>query len=176
VFGTAEPSRQIVLHGKDRRHGFHSLGATTSSAAGTWSVLLPHGVLYNTRLQASSGDEVSNRARLNVHQVLRIDNRNGHCRPSTGRHCAISFAGEQPNGFHYVLEGFSRSRIPHESISVSFKGSVVGSTRMQSDGTFSVEFVLPHKTTHKLALTGTGRSSRGVRYTLLGYRGFRIHS
>ena len=120
---------------------------------------LAHGVLYNTVFQASSGTQKSNKVPDNVHQVLRIK--------------SVKQTGEGSNGFHYKLTGSSASHIPGEAITVLFNGKTIGKGKMRSDGTFTVNFVVKHKS-ESLKLHGTGKSSRGVVYTLAGNRKFHV--
>jgi hypothetical protein len=174
VKGTAKPRRVIILHGTDAKHGSRTLGDTTSSSTGHWHVTLTHGVLYNTVLRATSGVSASNRAHLNVHQVLKINGRGGRCHYSTGQHCAITFVGETSAGFRYRLKGSSRSHVPGERITVTRNGHVLGKARMHSNGTYTVTFVVNNRGADGLVLVGTGVSRSGRTYTKAGHRSFSI--
>lgn len=175
IKGTADPGEKVVVRGHDKRHGKYRLGRATPSDTGHWRLRLADGVSYNTVARAFQGSEKSNRAHIDVHQVLRIDGHNGRCHYKTGKHCAISLVRHDADGFHYKLTGSSRSKVPGERIVVRRHGHVLGHGRMHRDGTFTVHFTTGKRTPNGLVLRGNGKDRDGVRWVLSGHRRFHVH-
>jgi hypothetical protein len=156
-YGTAPAGSTVVLQAYDRhRNRVYTLAQVTSGARGNWSYHRSSGFLYNTQVQGHVNQRYSNVVKDNVHQVLRINNRNGTCHPSTGRHCSIVLVRHDSQGYHYVLKGHTKPGITGEFVGVIFKGRLVGGAKENRKGGFTIQFTLRHKTSRALKLSATG--------------------